>query len=282
MKDEDLKKLLTILYENLTPKGFEVLLKDMLEKLGFDDIKVTGQSGDSGIDLTATLRKSEIPGIETNVPYKIQAKRFKPDITLNPSYIRELRGSMNSGERGILMTTAKVSRKSIEEESQRDISRVVLVIDGERLINLCMQYEIAIVKQYEVDKEYLNKLESRNKTEIKETGVTHIVATKFVTDNDKRAQILRIPKEIKSMVGQTSTITLYFDESSPKTFNIDKTGTYVGGVIKIFRKYRLVGENGQFFPKISVWGKFKDGFIVKFKDTEVIKAIIDNKDKSTF
>lgn len=282
MKDENLNSLLTILYDNLTPKGFEVLLKDLLEKLGFDDIEVTGQSGDSGIDLTATLRRSEIPGIETNIPYKIQAKRFKPDVTLNPSYIRELRGSMNSGERGILMTTAKVSRKAIEEESQRDISRVVLVIDGERLINLCMQYEIAIIKQYEVDKEYLNKLETRNKTEIKETGVANIVATKFVTDNDIRAQILRIPKEIKSMIGQRSNITLYFDESSQKTFNIDKTGTYLGGVIEIFRKYRLVEENGQFFPKISIWGKFKDGFIVKFKDMEALKAIVDDKGKNTF
>lgn len=265
MKDENINNLLTILYENLTPKGFEILLKDLLEKLGFDEIEVTGQSGDSGIDLTATLRKSEIPGIETNAPYKIQAKRFKPDVTLNPSYIRELRGSMNSGERGILMTTARVSRKSIEEESQRDISRVVLVIDGERLINLCMQYEIAIVKQYEVDKDYLNKLENRNKTEIKETGVTNIVATKFVTDNDIRAQILRIPKEIKSMIGQNSNIDLYFDESSQKTFNIDKSGTYVGGVIEIFRKYGLVGVDGQFFQRSPYGENLKMDLLLNLK-----------------
>ena len=118
MNDDTDRNLLEQLYSGLTPKGFELLLKVILEKLSFDEIEVTGQSGDSGIDLTAMLRKSEIPGIETNILYKIQAKRFKPDVTLNPSIIRELRGSMNSGERGILITTAKVSRKSIEEEAR--------------------------------------------------------------------------------------------------------------------------------------------------------------------
>lgn len=266
--------LLEQLYGSLTPKGFELLIKVILEKLGFDEIEVTGQSGDSGIDLTATLRKSEIPGIETNIPYKIQAKRFKPDVTLNPSFIRELRGSMNSGERGILITTAKASKKSIEEESQRDISRLVLVIDGEKLIDICKQYEIAIVKQYEVDKIYLSKLESNVKIEAKASGVTNIVATKFVTDNDIRARILRIPKEIKLKIGQSNNVVLYFDETSKKVCNIDKTGTYVGsGVTEIFRKYGLIGINGESSPKISVWGEFKDGFMVKFTNLETIKNL---------
>ena len=149
METKNEQNILEKLYESLTPKGFELLIRDLLEKLGFDEIEITGQSGDSGIDLIATLRKSEIPGIETNIPYKIQAKRISPDITLNPRYIRELRGSMNSGERGVLITTAKVSRKSIEEEAQKDISRLVLVIDGEKIMDLCKQYEIAVIKQYE-------------------------------------------------------------------------------------------------------------------------------------
>lgn len=145
----NIQNLLENLYKSLTPKGFEFLIKLLLEKLGFDEIGVTGQSGDGGIDLTAILRRSEIQGIETNIPYKIQTKRISPDITLNPRYIRELRGSMTSGERGVLITTAKVSRKSVEEEALKDISRLVLVIDGEKLIDLCKQYEIAIIKQFD-------------------------------------------------------------------------------------------------------------------------------------
>ena len=282
METKSEQNLLGKLYKGLTPKGFELLIRDLLEKLGFDDVEVTGQPGDSGVDLIATLRKSEIPGIETNIPYKIQAKRISPDVTLNPRYIRELRGSMSSGERGVLITTAKVSPKSVEEEALKDISRLVLVIDGERLISFCQQYEVAVIKQYDVDTDYLNEVEHREKAEVKVIGDINIVATKFVTENDIRAKILRIPKDIKGKIGNARNIILYFDETTKGTYNIDKAGTYVGGVTRIFKKYSLINEDGTFLPKVSVWGDFKDGFIVKFKDMEALKAIVGSRSKNTF
>lgn len=95
-----------------------------------------------------------------------------------------------------------------------------------------------------------------------------------VTENDIKAQILRIPKDIKLKIGQNKNIVLYFDETAKSVFNIDKTGTYVGGVIAVFRKYGLIGTDGKFFPKISVWGEFKEGFMVKFIDAEAIKRIV--------
>lgn len=264
MEDENINNLLAVLYDNLTPKGFEILLKDLLDKLGFDDIEVTGQSGDSGIDLTATLRKSEIPGIETNIPYKIQAKRIAPDMTINPRYIRELRGAMSSGERGILITTAKVSRKSMEEEALKDISRLVLVIDGEKLIDLCKQNELGILKQYEIDKRYLSTLENRGEKEDREVLDKKIIATKLVSENDIRAKILRIPKDVKVKLNQATKIILSFNEKNQETFNIDKTGTFVGGVTAVFKKHGLAKDDGKYFPKTSVWSSFKDGFMVKF------------------
>lgn len=277
MNDKDTQNLLENLYKSLSPKGFEFLIKVLLEKLGFDEIEVTGQSGDGGIDLTATLRRSEIPGIETNIPYKIQAKRFTPDITLNPRYIRELRGSMSSGERGILITTAKALRKSVEEEASKDISRLVLVIDGEKLIDLCKQYEIAIIRQYEVDKDYLSKIEIEKKIETTIVGEINIIATKFVTENDIRAKILRIPNDIKEKIGQSRNIVLYFDEADKNTLNIDKTGTYIGGVTDIFKKYGLIKSDGTYFSKISLWADFKDGFIVKFTTKNQTLSILADK-----
>jgi restriction endonuclease Mrr len=68
------KTLLHQLYSSVSPRGFEMMVRDLLTSIGFDDIEVKGRSGDSGIDLTATLRKSEIPGIDTSVSYIIQAK----------------------------------------------------------------------------------------------------------------------------------------------------------------------------------------------------------------
>ncbi len=72
------ENLLTQLHSTLSNKGFEIFIKDLLEKLGFDDVQITGRSGDSGIDLKAILRRSEIPGIELNLPYIIQAKKNIP------------------------------------------------------------------------------------------------------------------------------------------------------------------------------------------------------------
>jgi restriction system protein len=274
INEENSQKLLVNLCNSFTPKGFESPIKGLLGKLGFDEIEVTGKSGDGGIDLTATLRRSEIPGIETNIPYKIQAKKFAPDMTLNPRYIRELRGSIKSGERGILITTAKVSRRSIEEEALLDISRLVLVIDGDKLLELCKQYEIAIIKQYEIDKDYLNRLETKERKEIRGLGGLKIIATKFVTENDIRARILRIPKEIKGKIIESNSVVLYFDETSNGTFNIDKTGTYIGGITDLFKKYGLIKLDGTSLPKVSVWAIFKEGFMVKFFETEdVVREI---------
>lgn len=262
-------ELLQGLYSKITPRGFEIFLKDFLQELGFDEIEVTKQSGDSGIDLTAVLRNSEIPGIETNMSYKIQAKRYKPESTLNPRYIRELRGSMKSGERGILITTAKVTNKSIEEEAVIDISRMVLVIDGGKLIELCKKNEIGICKQYEIDEEYLSGLESAEAS-IQEDELLSM--TKLVSENDIRARILRIPKDLKPHLRKNSKIFLYFDDDKKGSYTIDKTGTYVGGVSKIFNTYGLIGPDGTAHAKNAEWTKYKEGFLVKFTQEEKKKV----------
>ncbi len=91
---------------------------------------------------------------------------------------------------------------------------------------------------------------------------------KFVSHNDIRAQILRLPKDIKSVVGTNRAVVIYFGSDSSsvgKVFNIDKTGTYVGGIIKFFRAYGLVSTKNEFFPKYAVWKEFKNGFNVKFE-----------------
>jgi len=89
-----------------------------------------------------------------------------------------------------------------------------------------------------------------------------------VTENDIRARILRIPKDIKEKIGQSKDIILYFSETDKGTFNIDKRGTYIGGVTGVFRKYGLIKEDGTFLSRISLWGEFKHGFIVKFEGQE--------------
>lgn len=126
--------------------------------MGFSDVAVTGRSGDRGIDLEATWTQKNVPGLEVDLAFKIQAKRFRPTSTLSPRYVRELRGTLGSGEWGLLITTAKVSSKT-RQEGLNDSSRVISVIDGQGLIDLCTKYGVGIKTNYQIDVSFLEEEE---------------------------------------------------------------------------------------------------------------------------
>ena len=259
-------ELLEQLYSNTSPKGFEILIKDLLESIGFDDIEVTGRSGDSGIDLTATLRKSEIPGIDTSVACIVQAKRYQPNQTLNPKIVRELRGSMLSGQRGILITTARVSPKTIEEEALKDMSRIVLVIDGGRLIELCKSKRIGVLEKYTIDEDYFSKLEA-SETEL-EPAETKIIGSKLVTQNDIRARILRIPKEVKPLIIGELLVTIHWEDGTKQSLAVSEQENFVSGVTASYRKYGLIDAEGNPREMFSEWEAVDDGFLIRFKKAE--------------
>ena len=268
MSNTEDAQLLEQLYSTVSPKGFEALVRDLLEALGFDDVEVTGKPGDSGIDLKATLRRSEIPGIDTNVSCIIQAKRYQPSRSLNPRFVRELRGAMQSGQRGVLITTSRVSTKTIEEEALKDMSRIILVIDGLMLIDLCKANNIGVITEYkyEIDEDYFSKLEA-SEPELEQIEVGYI-GSKLVTNNDLRARILRIPTDVKNRIGTGREIVLYFEDGTQGSFTVDKNGTYIGGVTIIFKKYGLLDSEGNPNEMLSEWEIMDDGFLVRFKSTE--------------
>lgn len=259
-------ELLRQLYSNTSPKGFEILIKDLLESIGFDDIEVTGRTGDSGIDLTAILRKSEIPGIDTSVACIVQAKRYQPNQTLNPKIVRELRGSMLSGQRGILITTARVSPKTIETEALKDMSRIVLVIDGERLIELCKNKHIGVLEKYTIDEDYFSRLEA-SEAELEPTE-TEIIGSKLVTQNDIRARILRMPSEVKPLIVGKLLVTIHWEDGTKQNLAVSEYENFVSGVTASYRKYGLIDAKGNPHEMFSQWEAVDDGFLVRFKKAE--------------
>lgn len=261
-----MSSLLQQLYSNVSPRGFELMIRDLLESIGFDDIEVTGRAGDSGIDLTATLRRSEIPGIDTSVSYIVQAKRYSPESTLNPRFIRELRGSMQSGQRGILITTARVSTRTIEEEALKDYSRIILVIDGERLIELCKDNRIGIVERYDIDEEYFSRVEVTESEP--DTEETRLVGKKMVTENDIRARILRIPKEVRELLSGKTSLRITSEDGTKHSLNIDKAGEYLGGVTEIYRKFGLLDDEGNPHEMYAEWQSSEDGYLIRFSKVD--------------
>lgn len=149
------------LHSSLTPSQFEKLVYALLERMGFADIHLTGRSGDEGIDLKATWNQTQVPGLQVDLDFVLQAKRFKPAASLNPRFVRELRGTLSSGQWGLLITTARVTAQT-REDGLKDPSRIVSIIDGDQLIELCKKYHVGILPEYHVDVGFLKEEEVRD------------------------------------------------------------------------------------------------------------------------
>ena len=143
-------KLIEELWNRANPRQFELLLGRLLSEMGFTDVKVTGKSGDRGVNLKATWTQREVPGLEIDLKFVIQAKRTRPSAPINPRYVRELRGALKSGEWGLLITTGKVTENS-RQSGIEDPSRVVSVIDGKKLSQLCRDYKVGVREHFEID-----------------------------------------------------------------------------------------------------------------------------------
>jgi restriction system protein len=80
-------ELLNIL-KSILPNGFERICQRLLRESGFEQVKVTGKSGDGGIDGHGILQVN--PFVSFNVLF--QCKRYRG--TLSSSIIRDFRGAM--------------------------------------------------------------------------------------------------------------------------------------------------------------------------------------------
>jgi len=144
------ENLMEELWNKASPTQFEKLLGRLLTEMGFSDVKITGKSGDGGVDLRATWTQTEVPGLEVDLQFVIQAKRTNPSLSINPRFVRELRGALKSGEWGLLITTGKVS-EGARRSGIEDPSRVISIIDGKKLAELCVRYKVGVREYFEVD-----------------------------------------------------------------------------------------------------------------------------------
>lgn len=136
--------------KELSPVNFEKVIAKLLAHMGFENIEMTKRSGDGGIDVYGKMIMDGI--VEINA--KVQAKRWKG--TVPPKIIRELRGVLNQGEYGFVVTTSSFSKKAIEEATDR-YKLPVILINNERLIELMFQYDLGIIRDKKTERVFLNK-----------------------------------------------------------------------------------------------------------------------------
>jgi len=137
-------KLLDVLRQ-LPASGFERLCQRLLREAGFEQVIVTGRSGDGGIDGTGLLQ------VNPFVSFKVlfQCKRYAGAV--GPSMVRDFRGAMmGRADKGIIMTTGSFSAES-KREAIRDGVPPIELVDGEKLVALFEKLELGLAPRTTYD-----------------------------------------------------------------------------------------------------------------------------------
>jgi restriction system protein len=146
------QKLLELLL-NCSASGFERLCQLLLRESGFEQVVVTGRSGDGGIDGHGVLRIN--PFVSFRVYF--QAKRYRK--TVGPAVVREFRGAMSGRpDKGIIITTGTFTVDA-KAEAGRDGAVPIELISGKELLALFEQLELGLTKKtsYEVNEAFFDE-----------------------------------------------------------------------------------------------------------------------------
>lgn len=141
----------------MDPIKFEHLVGRLLEEMGYNNIKVTTPTNDKGVDVIADIEL----GI-SSIHEVVQVKRHAGSISR--PIVDLLRGSLHRFDalRGTIITTGTFALGAKHAAFERNAAPITL-IDGEKLLDLLMEYEIGISKQpvafYEFDNRKLQQFE---------------------------------------------------------------------------------------------------------------------------
>jgi restriction system protein len=149
----DYKSELLALIKSLPPNGFERLCQRVLRESGFQEVVVTGRTGDGGIDGIGVLQVN--PFVSFNVLF--QCKRYQGSVT--PSQVRDFRGAMaGRADKGIMMTTGTFTVEA-KKEARRDGAAPIELVAGEDLVKLFEDLELGLLprRTFEIDRKFFDE-----------------------------------------------------------------------------------------------------------------------------
>lgn len=132
------KAELLYILKSLPPEGFERICQRLLRESGFQQVIVTGKSGDGGIDGEGILQ------INPFVSFKIlfQCKRY--DKSVASSTIRDFRGAMSGrADKGIILTTGSFTLEAKKEANREGVTPIELV-DGNKIVEMFEAHNLGI------------------------------------------------------------------------------------------------------------------------------------------
>lgn len=124
------RKVLMERMMQLNPQDFEELITTLLSKMGFSEVSRTPYGGDGGVD---------VRGIMT-----VQAKRWKANV--QSPVVQQLRGSLGTDERGLIVTTSNFSKGARDEATRTSSHTPIDLIDGDQLVSLLVEYNLGVKK----------------------------------------------------------------------------------------------------------------------------------------
>lgn len=138
LNQEDIEENLVLKFRKMSPKGFEEFCARLLRTFGLENVKVTGKSGDDGIDGVGELMINRF--VRTKVMF--QCKRYEN--TVAPKEIRDFRGAIQGrAERGIFLTTGNYT-KNARREGSRENATPIELIDLQDLIALTIEKNLGV------------------------------------------------------------------------------------------------------------------------------------------
>jgi restriction system protein len=114
------------------------LCQRLLREAGFEQVSVTGRSGDGGIDGIGILQLN--PFVSFKVLF--QCKRYTGGV--GPGMVRDFRGAMmGRADKGLILTTGTFSADA-RREAARDGVPPIELVDGQALVELFEKLELGL------------------------------------------------------------------------------------------------------------------------------------------
>lgn len=151
------RALLAQILQSMPAERFEVLIGELLTRMGFDEssVTVTHYSGDGGIDVLGTYHAAGL----TEVSAAVQVKRWKGNV--QAPTVTQLRGSLEVHQQGIIITTGGFSDGARKEASAPSKTHIGL-IGGKELLDLLIKHKVGVEERTltvtSLDDEYWGEL----------------------------------------------------------------------------------------------------------------------------
>ncbi|MCM8613515.1 restriction endonuclease [Accumulibacter sp.] len=145
---------LLVQLQALSSESFEKFCADLLKHLGLERVRVTGGTGDNGIDGEGYLPLGPI--VTAKVAF--QCKRYSGPVSSGE--VQGFQGAVGDAEKGIFFTTGYFTDNA-RDAARRPGCKPIELIDGDRLIELLEKYEFGLLpaRTYQIDYNLMSNYE---------------------------------------------------------------------------------------------------------------------------